>query len=266
MTHPSLCHRRSHLLVVGASLAASWLSACGENIDVGSDVLWTARFEGGTFDEWTSAPGGGAGASSPTGRIEVSGDHARAGLFAAKLSVEAPSGAGAQSAGMSRRGDLPAEGYYSAWYYLPQMAHVGQYWVIFKLRRRAVADDPTSEGELFDVGLGNDANGEMSLHLFDHRVDAIVPMQVPGQVVPIGVWFQIEAYYRNAPDSTGALAVWFDGQPVVDLQGAATSPTPWVEWDVLSLGNDLTPTGPTLFVDDCALSRRRVGPGGRIAD
>ena len=29
-------------------------------------------------------------------------------------------------------------------------------------------------------------------------------------VVPVGVWFQIEAYYRNAPDPTGALAVWFD--------------------------------------------------------
>jgi len=266
MTRSFMCSWWSYLLVVGAILAVGCLPACGGNIDVGSDILWTARFEDGTFDEWTSAPGGGAGASSPTGRIEVSGDHARAGLFAAKLSIEAPSGAGAQSAGMSRRGDLPAEGYYSAWYYLPQMAHVGQYWVIFKLRRRAVVDDPASEGELFDVGLGNDTNGEMNLQLFDHRVSAIVPMQVPGQVVPIGVWFQIEAYYRNASDSTGALVVWFDGQPVVGVEGTATSPTPWVEWDVLNLGNDLTPTGPTLFVDDCAVSRRRVGPGGRIAD
>jgi len=267
MTRSSARSCWSRVLVVGAGLvAAGCLPACGGNIDVGSDVLWTARFEGGSFDEWINAPGGWAGASSATGSVAVSGEHAHAGLLAAKLLVEAPSGAGPQSAGMSRRGDLPAEGYYSAWYYLPQMVHVGEYWVIFKFRRRAVVDDPSSEGELFDLGLGNDANGEMTLHLFDHRVSAIVPLQVAELVVPVGVWFQVEAYYRNASDSTGALAVWFDGEAVLDLEGVATSPTSWIEWDVLSLASDLTPTGATLLVDDCAMSRRRVGPGGRIGD
>src|SRR5204863_8769790 len=140
--------------------------------------------EGGTFDEWTGAPGGGVSASPATGQIEVSGDHARAGLLAAKLSVEALPGAGPQSAGMARKGDLPAEAYYSAWYYLPQMVQVGQYWVIFKFRRRPVVEDPSIEGELFDVGLGNDANGQMTLQLFDHRVGAIVPLRVAGLVAP----------------------------------------------------------------------------------
>ncbi len=253
-------------LIAAAALAAGCLSACGGGIDVGSDVLWTARFEGGTFDEWTNTPGGGAGASSATGSAEVSGEHAHAGLFAAKLSVQAASGAGPQSAGMSRKGDLPIEGYYSAWYYLPQTVAVGQYWVIFKFRLRTAADDPSTEGELFDVGLVNDANGEVTLQLYDHRVDAVVPLRVPGLVVPAGVWFQIEAYYRNASDSTGALALWFNGTAVADLEGITTSSTPWIEWDVLSLGNDLTPSAATLFVDDCALSRRRVGPDGRIGD
>lgn len=258
--------RRWRTVVAIAAIVAGCLSACGGNIDVGSDVLWTARFEGGTFEEWTGIPGGSADTSSATGSIDVSGDHAHAGLFAAKLVIEAPSGAGPQSAGMSRRGSLPAEGYYSAWYYLPLTVQVGQYWVIFKFRRRGVVDDPSSESELFDLGLGNDANGEMTLQLFDHRVGAVVPLQVPELVVPIGVWFQLEAYYRNASDSTGALSVWFDGNPIVDLEGITTSPTPWVEWDVVSLGNTLTPTEATLFADDCALSRRRVGPGGRIGD
>jgi hypothetical protein len=266
MPAPVACGRWSRISVLGAALAAGCLSACGGNIDVGSDVLWTARFEGGTFGEWIDAPGGGASASSATGSVAVSVEHAHTGLMAAKLSIEAPSGAGAQGAGMSRKGDLPAAGYYSAWYYLPQTVSVGQYWVIFKFRLRAVADDPSTEGELFDVGLVNDASGEMTLQLYDHRVDAPVPLSVAGLVVPVGVWFQIEAYYRNASDSTGALTVWFDGQAVADLEGAATSPTPWVEWDVLNLGNDLTPSAVTLFVDDCALSRERVGPDGRIGD
>lgn len=257
---------RSHGVVLGAALVAGLLSACGGNIDVGSDLLWTARFEGGTFDEWTSTPGGSAGASSATGSVEVSSEHAHTGLFAAKLSVDAPAAGGAQSAGMSRKGALPADGYYSAWYDVPATVQIGQFWVLFKFRQRAVADDPSTEGELFDVSLANDTSGEMALQVFDHRAGAAVPLEVAGLVVPIGEWFQIEAHYRNASDSTGALTVWFDGEEIVDLEGAATSPTPWIEWDVLSLADDLTPTGATLFVDDCALSRRRVGLNGRLGD
>ena len=265
MSHPSTRGRRSRFLIAGVALASGFLSACGGSIDIGSDVLWAARFEGRSFDEWTGTPGGGAGASSATGSVEVSGDQAHAGRFAAKLVVAAPAGAGAQGAVLSRKGDLPAGGYYSAWYYLPETAAVGQYWVIFKLRRRMVVDDPASEGELFDLGF-KDANGELSLQLFDHRIDAVVPLRGGGRVVAVGVWFQIEVYYRNAPDASGALAVWFDGEPVLDLDSGATSPTPWIEWDVLNLADTLTPSTAALFVDDCALSRRRVGPAGRIGD
>ena len=32
-------------------------AGCGR-IDVGSDLLWTARFETADFSEWTTAPGG----------------------------------------------------------------------------------------------------------------------------------------------------------------------------------------------------------------
>ena len=39
--------------------------ACGPRLDVGSDVLWTGLFEGGTFDEWT-ADGAGAAQAYPT--------------------------------------------------------------------------------------------------------------------------------------------------------------------------------------------------------
>lgn len=264
MCASSALRRRSRFPVVGAALVAACLSACGGSIEVGSDVTWTARFEGGTFDEWTGTPGGGTNVSSATGRVAVSDEHAHAGRLAARLSIDAPLGAGSQAAGMLRRGDLPTEAYYSAWYFVPLTANVGQYWVIFKFRLRDVADDPFSDRELFDVGVSG-ASGEMTLNVFDHRMDQSVPLRA-GLVVPVGVWFQIEAYYRNASDSSGALMVWFDGEAVVDLEGTATSPTPWVEWDVLNLGNDLTPTTSTLFVDDCAVSRRRVGPEGRISD
>ena len=60
--------------------------------------------------------------------------------------------------------------------------------------------------------------------------------------------------------------MWLNGVSIVDLHGETTSPTPWVEWDVTSVGENLTPSATTLFVDDCAVSRRRVGPTGIIAE
>ena len=59
--------------------------------------------------------------------------------------------------------------------------------------------------ELYDLDLVNLDSGEMSLQLYDHRRQAIVPLDVADPVVPVGQWFQIEAFYRNAQDSTGRL-------------------------------------------------------------
>jgi hypothetical protein len=256
----------SPIAATGAVLATLFASGCS-SMDVGSDVLWTARFEGGTLNEWATTPGAstlGVQAALPN-TVDVSMLHAHEGQYSGRLFIDTSSAGVQQSAGLNRKVGLPTEAYYSAWYYLPQTETVGSFWVIFKFRRRTVVDDPSTEGELFDVDLINDAAGEMTLQLYDHRTEAAVPLQVSGLVVPVGVWFQIEGYYRNAADSTGALTVWLNGVSIVDLRGETTSPTR-VEWDVTSVGENLTPSATTLFVDDCAVSRRRVGPTGIIAE
>lgn len=252
--------------VWGVLLAVGSAEGCGGNVDLGSDILWTATFEGGTLDEWTNAKGGQVVMPPSPGSIQVSTDHVHGGHYAADLVIDAESSSGQQNAVLAREGDLPMAAYYSAWYYVPVTVQVSDFWVIFKLRRRSVVDDASTVGELFDVDLVNDTEGEMTLQVYDFRANSAVPLQVQGLVVPVGVWFQIEAYYRDASDSTGALTVWFDGREIVDLEGAATSPTPWVEWDVVSVGNNLTPATATLFADDCAISQRRVGPDGHITE
>jgi hypothetical protein len=47
--------------------------ADGGDLDGGSDLLWTSRFEGNSFDEWTSVPGGSAGWVAPN-TMEVSNE------------------------------------------------------------------------------------------------------------------------------------------------------------------------------------------------
>jgi hypothetical protein len=256
---------RRALSVAFAGAVAGAIAGCGGRADVGSDVLWSSTFETGSFSEWLNAPGGAVSAPpSPPNVAEVSADRVHRGGFAARLTIEAGAGAGQQSVGLSRKGSLPAEAYYSAWYYLPRTITVNGYWVLFKIRKRDGADDPASEGELFDVDLVSMPTGEMSLQLYDHRTQDNVPLQIPSPVVPVGGWFQLEAFYRDAADATGRFTVWFDGAEVFDTAGSPTSATAWVEWSVVSIGEDLDPSTAVVYVDDCAVSRSRVGPSGVI--
>jgi hypothetical protein len=248
-----------------ATMFATGSIGCSPRLDVGSDVLWVALFEGNNLNEWTGVEGGGLGVSStPPDMVEVSTERPHRGGFAAKLTIDAGSDGVQQNAGLVRKGSLPEAAYYSAWYYLPRTVAVGGFWVVFKFRQRSNADDPASERELFDLDLVQAPGGEMMLELYDHRVAAAAPLDDPSPIVPVGVWFHIEAFYRNAPDSQGRLTFWLDGRQIVDLNGP-TSSTAWVEWDVVNVGLNLTPSMESLFVDDCAISRTRVGPTGIIA-
>jgi hypothetical protein len=253
--------------MIAVVLAVAGAGACGSDLDVGSDVLWSARFESGTFDEWTGVPGRGAMAfpTDPNNKIEVSTERAHNGSHAASLTIDASNAGVQENALLSRAGDLPSEAYYSAWYYLPRSVTVGTYWVIFKFRERTVATDMSTEAELFDLDLFGLPTGEMSLLLYDHRVGRNIPLDVPDPIVAVGAWFHVEAFYRNAADTTGRLTYWLNGRLIKDLDGQAMAPTSWIEWDVCSVGETLTPSPAVLFVDDCAVSRSRVGPDGLIA-
>lgn len=246
---------------------------CGQQLDVGSDVLWTARFEGGDLSEWMTVSGGGTAAFPAPNAIDVPGDRARRGKFAARLTIQTASDGSQANAGLSRTGFLPVDAYYSAWYYLPTTVNINTFWVIFKFRMRSVADDASTTDELFDLNLANTSGGGMTLRLYDHRSGNDIPLDVAAPSVPVGTWFQVEAYYRNpggsandggALNSGGQLTFWLDGQKIVDVTGPM-APTSWVAWDVVSVAVNLNPSTAVLYVDDCALSRSRVGPHGTIA-
>jgi hypothetical protein len=253
---------------LGPLLASAMLVAlaggCGPRLDVGSDVLWTGLFEGGTFDEWSADSAGGAQAyPTPPNLIEVTTERVRRGGYAAKLTIDAAAGSEHGSSVLARTGEpLPPTAYYSIWYYLPRTIAVGDYWVIFKFRQ----EDQSTPNELFDLDLINLDTGEMSLQLYDHRREADLPLDVANPVVPVGQWFQIEAFYRNAQDNSGRLTFWLDGRQIVDVANQPMAPTPWVEWYACSVGQNLTPSTAVLYVDDAAVSRTRVGPTGIIAN
>jgi hypothetical protein len=253
-------HATNTLLAVSCLLA----SGCGQDLDVGSDVLWSSRFEGDSFAEWTPIPFGfgNEGAVAPN-TLEVSSERAHQGTYSAKLTVSGTA-TNTQGIGASlvQNGGLPTQAYYSAWYYLPQSVTVGYYWVIMKFR--AGLGNPPAQGELFDVNFTSPSAGVMSLRVYDHRSsDLPLSVRQPPDV-PVNTWFQLEAFYRDASDSTGRFTLWLNGQQILDWQGA-TGLTSWVAWDVVSVGEDLFPEPAILYVDDCAISQTRVGPTGLLA-
>lgn len=249
------------LLALSAAIAG-----CGPRMDLGSNVLWASTFEGGKFDEWTNFYDGSANAyPAPPNTIAVSTDYAHRGRYAAELTINAGPDGTQENTGLNLRG-LPVQAYYSAWYYLPRTIGVGTFWILFKFRLRTDANDSNTENEFYDLQLMNAADGSLTLLLYDHQSGADVPIASPAPVVPVSVWFQIEAFYRNAQDSSGRLTVWLDGRQVVDVTGQPMAPTPWVEWDVVNVGENLTPSAAVVAVDDCAVTSSRVGPTGVISE
>ncbi len=260
--------RRQRELVVGAlgaALVALFQGACGPQVDIGSNVLWVSQFEDGTLDEWTGVAGGDAVATPmPPNTIQVSTMYAHHGRYGAVLTIDAGPDGTQENAGLIRKGNLPTEAFYSAWYYLPTTVTVGNYWIIFKLRLRTDANDPTTEDEFYDFELSNAATGEMTVLIFDHRTEADVPLEGSAPIVPVSVWFQVEAFYRNTNDASGQIIFWLNGQEIARVVGPM-APTTWVEWDVVNVGEVLTPNSVVVAVDDCAVSLARVGTTGIIS-
>ena len=176
------------------------------------------RSKAARFDEWT-ADGAGAALAFPTppNLIEVTTERVRSGSYAAKLTVDGAPGSEHGSSVLARTGDAAADR-------APTTASgttfraaspSAMYWVIFKFRQ----EDQSTMDELYDLDLINLDTGEMSLQLYDHRRQAVVPLDVASPVVPVGQWFQIEAFYRNTQDAPdGSRSGWTAAR-------SSTSPT-----------------------------------------
>jgi hypothetical protein len=262
---------------IAASIASAGCSSGPVGLGQDPDILWWTDNETPDFADWT-AGGPTVGRiwnTGPPNLFQQSTDQARSGTHSLRATITTD-GFGQTGGPPSidgvlaiRASGLPATGYYSAWYYLQQPAFTepGTYWICFKFRSRTSPLDPTTTVELWDIGLGalspGTLGGDLALDLFRHTIppNVIRQQRVPNPpAIPIQRWFQVEAFYVAAPDSSGELTVWQDGVKVFDFQDQPTAPSSYVEWSVGSVSNGLSPQTATLYIDDAAVSRRRLGP------
>ena len=163
------------------------------------------------------------------------------------------------SAGIAiREGSMLSDTCYSAWYYLPTLVTVTKVWLFYKFRSRSVADQPSSDVDMWDLDVVTGQNQALVLSLYRHdREEMAVAESVS---VPVERWFQLESCLLAANDSSGHLRVWLDGASAFELTAQLTMPSQYVEWNVGSIGEALNPVSASVYVDDAAVSTRRLGP------
>jgi hypothetical protein len=241
------------LLPLVCSFAAP---ACAPRLDLGSDILWVAHHEGGDLGEWSAAGKGGGSADAPDTSLAVSTEHAHGGRYAVKLSNAAVSSY--EEVRLWRTDQFPQAAYYSAWYYLPRAYQTTDDWTIMQLRAPVPAD-PSTISLLLDVDLRSLPSGDLILSVYDHRPQYLrAATPDPAVLVPIGAWFQVQAYFDYSSGDDGRFALWLDGQLLYDL------PRPFnigntVYFSVCSVSQALSPTDSAIYVDDAAVSLTPVG-------
>jgi hypothetical protein len=266
---------------------AFFSTGCGRPLDLGTDVIWSTDFEEGGFSGLSAAPGTGGFYVSSAGdsSVGISAEHAHSGRYSVKLTSSAslpnPGPEPAGGGGIYKSGIFPQEAYYSAWYYLPQSYITTTAWTILRFPgvRNADAGPDAGLNEVLNLSLESQEDtpqdNTMTLLLGDtNRQYLTSPLAVPPPVVHAGRWFQLEAFYRNAIDSSGHFTVWLDGTRIYDVARPTNAPigdggpNPEVYFTPCSLVYQLEPigdAGPTsaeIYVDDVAISWTRVTPEG----
>jgi hypothetical protein len=255
--------RRVNACALALLAVALATPACNARLNLGNSILWSARHETGDLSEWTQGGKGGTEADLPDTSLAISTDVAHSGRYSVKLTNGAVSTY--EDAHLWRVDAYPVSAYYSAWFYLPRAYQTAADWSIIEFQvPEAPTGDASVVGQLLDIDLRSLPDGELILSVYDHRASYLrAATPDPAIPVPIGRWFQIEAYYRNAPDDTGEVAIWLDGQLNYDLHRPfAASST--VYWTVSSKTYGLSPAESVIYVDDAAVSLARVTPTGEL--
>jgi hypothetical protein len=230
-------------------------SACTS--DASGTVLWSSGFESGDLSEWTRGNGGGV-ENSGTGTVSVSTDVAHSGRYSGKLAIANATNQ-TQAARLFRWGESEnsPQAYYSVWYYFPREYSGMIWWNVFQWKSKlsSTVNDP-----LWILNVDTRSDGSMYFYLYDWINRRAYSQRVMN--IPVGRWFQVEAYYQQATDNTGRVTFWQDGTQIFDLSGIVTKrPGDEIDWSVTNYTDNIDPPDAVIYVDDAAISTVRLGTG-----
>jgi len=239
-----------------------------------ADILWKESHEtaalgaNGVVGSWD---GTGQPWSSGQSSYEVVASPVHSGQRAVKSTIDTSHGqAGVRWPMRDVPGPdtLPDAAYYSAWIYFPQVFDSDWYMLMqWKTESSYEGSDPVKS-----VNIQRVDDGTLHLALYDFvgndgtyngkgaGMKAISPL-----VFPTGQWVHLESFYKWDQDSAGSIIVWQDGVEVLHQDGTRTQypynyGTLPRQWSVNAYGDKLDPNPHSMFLDDAAISRSRLGP------
>ena len=241
---------RVHLPVAAALLMALslGLSVATTTSSASPTVTWQAGMETGGLTEWNRDGGGDINVNTGNGVGVASTDVAHMGKYSLKMTVNSH---GSTNGVRFFRWDSQT-GYYSAWYYFPQVYSGMSWWNVFQWK-------DTKNNPAWVVNVTN-VGGKMRFWLYDAYTGGVFNQSVAD--IPVGKWVQLEAYYKIASDMSGRVTIYQDGQQIIDEQGVQTAaPGTGIYWGVANYTDNIVPSTATIYVDDAAISTRRLGTG-----
>lgn len=257
-------------------------------VDVQSSVLWFGDMEEGTLFDWTfeGFRYGGGGVFN-TGGDDVSARVVPAVAHSGGYAVEAT----IRRAFRSQNGDravrlmrwtntawdndgqyFPTEAYFSVWMYFPERYNPNKYdpwdpgdggwWNILQFK----SDDQSGTSQpiwVLNVDHDDDTE-EMFFYLYTKYNTPASYGQRNRRAIPPRTWVHVEAYYAQAPNSGGSIAIWQDGELILSVENVTTKLVEPVHWGIGNYtdhiaGGDVEGEA-TIYFDDAAVSTLPLHP------
>jgi hypothetical protein len=238
-----------------------------------AQVVWWAGTESGDLREWyqpcpSAQPcgneGGGEFNSGGSADSQATTERRRSGSWAIKQTLTSFSESGTRLFRWAEPGRYSAL-YYSFWSYLPQgfaPANGYGWWMHSGFKVRRTQGGPVNNMLHLFLDYTYDPN-QMYLYLdyFPPQGGNKVRYTQRLKAMPVGRWFQTEAYLRRSRYADGQLIVWLDGTQIFNIRnivtrGSGTDGTP--HWEATTnYGYNLSPASVTKYVDDVQISTTR---------
>ncbi len=228
-------------------------------------LIWKSTFEVGNLSEWT---GDGLGDFLPTGTGKATVVDTLSHTGSRCLKMEATGMETTTQAVRIHRWPRIPEGYFSAWMMWPVIPRLltdgdNPFSNIFQFKETSPKNESDPTWYLWLERMPNSENGILRLREWQRSW----PSPIAGKGNPVvqpGQWFHIEIYNRIGY-GTGKLTVWINGEMYWDLNNINTKRFPDSgdvirSWGPTLYGEDWEPGSITAYVDDCAISTRRLGP------
>jgi hypothetical protein len=225
--------------------------------DAGPTLLWSSDHETRDLSAWHQGGDALGGEYVGFGTNAISSERAHGGSYSVKFTIDTSDGM--DHTARAYRRTVPGPAYYSAWFYFNESHTSFVWWTTFLFRALTDPQNIETAVNLWDIGVERRPNGDLALLFFDHMTLADIPAP-SDNVVPVGRWVHLEAYFEYAPPQSTHITVWQDGTQVMDLKNLGPASSDHLYWAIGNGANGLAPPVSAIYVDDAAISTVRLGP------